>query len=57
MKNDYKYALINFVTDLWETGDRNKFDRKFVFQNSEFNVMEEFMKYYQKYNKNKKHLF
>lgn len=57
IKKDYKYALINFVTDLWETSNKSKFDEKFVFQNSEFNVMEEFIKYYQKYNRNKKHLF
>lgn len=57
IKKDYKYALINFVTDLWETSNKNKYDEKFVFQNLDFNVMEKFMNYYQKYNKNKKHLF
>lgn len=57
VKKDYKYALINFVTDLWETSNKNKYDEKFTFQNLDYNVMEKFMNYYTKYNKNKKHLF
>ena len=57
MRKDYYFALANFITDLWLTKNNNKFDEKFVFQNQDFDVLENFMKYYDKYNKNKKHLF